>query len=90
MRQKYKFEGQYQRTGSTFKSSTGISIAVATRKNFTPSKPKEFLIYRTPEDQRGQFFSSIYPHPDGRYYADHNGQKYSLTFSNEGLMIEAE
>jgi len=88
MMQRYKFEGSYIRKGSTFTNDKGITIAIATRKNFTPSKPKEFAIYRTPDNQRGEFWSSIYPQPDGTYYAEHDQKEYRLTFSNEGLKVD--
>lgn len=88
MAQSYNFQGQYIRKGSTFTNGI-ITFAVAKRKNFTPSKPKEFVIYRTPEHPKGQFFSSIYPQPDGTHHADHEGKEYRLTFTNEGLKIEA-
>lgn len=89
MEQKYHFEGTYQRKGSTFTNEDGTQIAVATRKNFTPSKPKEFVIYRTPHEPRGLFWSSIYPQPDGTYWAEYGKKEYRLTFTNEGLLIEA-
>lgn len=86
--QKYNFEGTYKRTGSTFTNENGIQLAIATRKNFTPTKPQEFIIYRTRENHQGQFFSSIYRIADKVYKADHNKVKYIITFGDDLLTVK--
>jgi len=88
MVQKYDFTGSYLRKGSTFNKDS-ITLAIATRKNFTPQKPREFIIFRTPEKPKGDFWSSIYKASENVYRADYNKQEYILTFTNEGLKIEA-
>jgi len=84
MAQSYNFEGSYERQGSTFTNGNGITLAFASRKNFTPTKPREFIIYRTKGNQQGQFFSSIYKTADKIYKADHNKVKYTITFEDSG------
>lgn len=72
--------GLYQITGSKMtRADLNGHLQIVTRKQVTPSKPALYIVFKHPENPRGEYVSSMYQTDDPMVYRiETGGQHYAV------------
>lgn len=70
--------GQYEMTRSQLVNfSNQVTLIIGTRKKPTPTKPKHFLLFKSPQGQHS-YLSSLYPDPSKQAENDLQGYSFEV------------
>lgn len=83
------FTGHYTTEGTSgayFKNSNGFLIKVCERKEYTPLRPRLYLMNRT-DDGKFKYLTSLYPIAPETYRAEIHGRYFSVSIGAEGFKV---
>jgi hypothetical protein len=85
-----KFAGHFSPEGTSgayFKNTHGLLVKVCERKEFTPLRPRLYLMHRT-DDGQFRYLTSLYPMPSADMYrAEIAGRYFSVCVFPDGSAI---
>jgi hypothetical protein len=87
MKTKLFTSGTYTKNLNSYFSDNGLRYLIATRKNTSPSKPKNYLLAKV--DSRGYYISSLYPtQTENLYKAEYQGQRFEVFFDDHCMTVK--
>jgi hypothetical protein len=84
------FTGRYTTEGTSgayFKNSNGLLIKVCERKDYTPLRPRLYLMSRA-NDGKFKYLTSLYPIAPETYRAEISRLYFSVVLNSEGVHVQ--